>query len=134
MLKQKHKLGSHSRPRLGSLEKPETNPSSINWPKYQGPKLLQPKTVVVYGSKLCVCCTKLRRNLEEAGWRFRWHEINKNGMQQLKVMFKEWRGGLPVIKIDGLWLEVPSTPDGSLGFAPWPIRNPKRKQFIPLEF
>jgi hypothetical protein len=128
----KPKLGSHSRPRLTSLEV-ERNPKMDVHPKYQGPKLLSPRNVVVYGSRLCVCCTKLRRSLEMEGWRFRWVEMSKRGMVQLKHMFPAWKGGLPVIVIDGLWLEVPSNTDGSLGWAPWPIRNPKKRTFIPIE-
>lgn len=101
---------------------------------YQPSPLLDPKHVVVYGSSLCICCTRLRRALEVEGWRYRWAEIKgKNAIRQLQRMFPDWKGGLPVIVIEGKWLEVKSTHEGELSFSPWPIPNPKKRRYIPLE-
>mgnify|MGYP001608007161 CR=1 FL=1 len=129
----------HLRPRTEPFDPPPRSaeldePDMQDRIPYTPSSLLNPKRVVVYGSSLCVCCTKLRRALEIEGWRYRWAEIRgKHATVQLKKMFPEWKGGLPVIVIEGHWLEVKSTLDGELCFAPWPINNPKKRRFIPLE-
>lgn len=140
MGRQKHKLGSHSRPRLDSLE-PARVATVETWPRYKGPKGLCPKRVDVFGSKLCECCTKVRKMLEVEGWKYRWHECNKHTIVQLNRMFPGWNGGLPCIRIDGVWLNIPSQSIklengmvvSEVLWAPWPIRNPKKRGFIPLD-
>lgn len=129
----------HLRPRTEPLDPP---PRSAEWDEpdfcdqipHQPSVLRNPQRVVVYGSSLCVCCTRLRRELEFEGWRYRWKEIGgKYAIRQLKHMFPGWMGGLPVIVIEGHWLEVRSNAEGELSFAPWNISNPKKRKFIPIE-
>jgi len=80
--------------------------------------------VVVYGSSFCVCCTELRAKLEIQGWRYRWVEMTKTLAVRLAKTqpWSGWKGTLPVIIINGMFLET-----GNTGFDPWPIPNPKRR-------
>jgi glutaredoxin len=102
----------------------ESSPYAQRWAEHA---LGSNPHTVLYGSSYCSCCTKLRARLELAGWRYRWVELThkKADLLRKKKDWSGWRGTLPVIVVNGIWLEV-----GNSEFVPWPIANPKRRKDI----